>query len=93
MTSSVQKPANRVCKAQIRRFVSTNAIIFARVSSVEQKDNNSLDVQIFKMKEYCVKKNYEVIKQIKLVESSTKGEREHFYEILILSKNKNNQLL
>ena len=68
MTKSVQKPAK--------------AIIFARVSSVEQKDNNSLDAQIFKMKEYCIKKNYEVIKEIKLVESSTRGEREHFYEMI-----------
>ena len=60
----------------------TKAIIFARFSSVEQKDNNSLDGQIFKMKEYCVKKNYEVIKAIKLVESSTRGEREQFYEMI-----------
>lgn len=54
------------------------AVIFARVSSVEQKDNNSLDAQIFKMKEYCTRKGFEIIKEIRLVESSTRGEREQF---------------
>lgn len=58
------------------------AIIFARVSSIEQKDNNSLDAQIFKMREYCVHKKFDIIKKIRLVESSTRGEREQFYEMI-----------
>ena len=58
------------------------AVIFARVSSAEQKDNNSLDSQIFTIKAYCAKKSFEIIKQIKLVESSTRGEREQFYEMI-----------
>jgi site-specific DNA recombinase len=60
----------------------TKAVIFARVSSAEQKDNNSLDSQIFTIKAYCAKKSFEIIKQIKLVESSTRGEREQFYEMI-----------
>lgn len=62
------------------------AVIFARVSSAEQKDNNSLDAQIFKMKEYCVKKKFEIIDEIKLVESSTRGEREQFHEMIAFIK-------
>ncbi len=58
------------------------AVIFARVSSLEQRDNNSLDAQIFKMKEYCTRKGFEIIKEIRLVESSTRGEREQFYEMI-----------
>lgn len=59
------------------------AIIFARVSSDKQEDNNSLDSQIFNMKKYCTKKNLEIIREpIRLVESSTRGEREQFYEMI-----------
>lgn len=54
----------------------TKAVIFARVSSDKPEDNNSLDGQTNNMKTYCAKKNFEIIKEIKLVESSTRGERE-----------------
>ena len=57
------------------------AVIFARVSTKEQ-DIHSLEAQIFKMKEYCNRKKFEVIREIKLVESSTRGEREQFYEMI-----------
>jgi site-specific DNA recombinase len=68
------------------------AVIFARVSSAEQKDNNSLDAQIFKMKEYCVKKKFEIIHEIKLVESSTRGEREQFHEMIAFIKKQKEQV-
>ena len=61
---------------------ATKAVIFARVSSKEQEDNNSLDAQVYKMKEYCTRKGFEIIKEIRLVESSNRGEREQFYEMI-----------
>jgi DNA invertase Pin-like site-specific DNA recombinase len=65
-----------------KTFTSNKAIIFARVSSEAQRDNNSLDVKNFKMKEYCVRKGFEIIKEIMLVESSTKGDRLQFHEMI-----------
>ncbi len=58
------------------------AVIFARVSSDKQEDNNSLDAQTRSMKTYCTRKNFEIIKEIRLVESSTRGERDQFHEMI-----------
>ena len=70
----------------------TKAVIFARVLSAEQKDNNSLDSQIFTIKAYCAKKSFEIIKQIKLVESSTRGEREQFHGMIAFIKKQKEQV-
>ena len=71
---------------------STKAVIFARVSSVDQQDNNSLDAQIHKLKSYCERKGFEIIKEIKLVESSTRGERKQFYEMIDFIRKQKDQV-
>jgi len=55
-----------------------DAIIFTRVSSAEQKDNYSLEAQLHRGREYCQRIGLRVIKEIQLVESSTKGARQEF---------------
>lgn len=66
------------------------AIILARVSSKEQEDNNSIPSQVRRMQEYVQKLGLELSDTYKLVESSTKGNRKKYNEIVIrIRKSKN----
>ena len=59
------------------------AVIFARVSSEEQRRGASLDAQIKTVQDYCDMKNLKLIAPpFKIVESSTHGYRKLFYEML-----------
>lgn len=58
------------------------AIILARVSSNEQEYGKSLEAQLVKSREYAQNKGLDVIKEYRLVESSTRGERKEFYEMI-----------
>ncbi|GHU01861.1 resolvase [Alphaproteobacteria bacterium] len=58
------------------------AVIFARVSSREQELGASIDAQLNTIREYCEKQDLRLIKTFKITESSTKGERKRFYEML-----------
>ncbi len=58
------------------------AVILSRVSTKEQEDGHSLDAQTIFLKEYCKRKNLEVLKEFRIIESSTRGERKEFKEML-----------
>jgi len=59
------------------------AIIIARVSTEEQKEaGNSLPAQIARLKSYCKRKGYKIIKQFNFDESAYKNKRNDFDEIL-----------
>lgn len=59
------------------------AIIFARVSTEEQKKEGfSLPAQIIKMREYCNRKVIAIKSEYEVDESSTKDERKKFEEII-----------
>ena len=59
------------------------AIIIARVSTEEQKEaGNSLPAQINRLKIYCARKGYKIIKQFSFDESAYKNNREEFDRIL-----------
>lgn len=58
------------------------AVIFVRVSSREQEEGYSIEAQLTRLHKYCAQKELEVIKEFKVVESSTRGEREKFYEMI-----------
>lgn len=58
------------------------AVILARVSSKEQEEGHSLDAQLKLLQEYCSRNNLKVIKSFRIIESSTKGERKEFKEML-----------
>lgn len=58
------------------------AVIFARVSSREQEEGYSLDAQISNLRGYSKAHNLNVIKEFVIVESSTRGDRKKFYEMI-----------
>lgn len=59
-----------------------HAVLWIRVSSREQKEGYSLDAQEDRVKNYCIRKGLTVIKQFTIVESSTRGERKEFYNMI-----------
>jgi site-specific DNA recombinase len=63
---------------------ATKAIILSRVSSKDQEEGYSLEVQIDRLEKYCERKGLHILKQFKIVESSTKGDRKDFMEIIKL---------
>ena len=65
---------------------ATKAIILSRVSSKDQEEGYSLEVQIDRLEKYCERKGLHILKQFKIVESSTKGDRKDFMEIIKLIK-------
>ena len=65
----------------------THAIILARVSSAEQREGKSLAAQEASAKEYCKRKQMIVEKTFSITESSTRGERIKFHEMMEYVKN------
>ncbi len=57
------------------------AIIVARVSTDEQKEN-SPDAQLFRMQSYCERNDYLIIKTFSFVESAYKTKRDEFDNII-----------
>lgn len=62
------------------------AIILSRVSTLEQQDGHSIDAQKARLKEYCERRSFKIIKEYEIIESSTKGSRKSFYEMLEFAK-------
>ena len=58
------------------------AISFARVSKQEQAEGASLDAQTDKITEYCNNHNFNIIQEVRLKESSTRGGRKEFHKML-----------
>ncbi|MET0156043.1 MAG: recombinase family protein [Rickettsiales bacterium] len=58
------------------------AVIFARVSSHEQEQGFSIEAQIERLRGYCSRKGFEIVREISVTESSTKGERKQFNEAI-----------
>ena len=58
------------------------AVIFARVSSREQEQGQSIDAQLTNLRTYCARKNLTIIKEYSITESSTRGNRKKFEEML-----------
>lgn len=64
-----------------------NAVLLRRVSTTMQsQEGYSLQNQQEVLKQYCERKGLNIIKDAELVESSTRGERKHFMEILTFCK-------
>ena len=68
-----QNIANEVCK---------QAVIFARVSSEEQARGASIDAQLKSVQGYCISHKFKILETFSIVESSTRGGRTLFYEML-----------
>ena len=78
MRKKYLKPTQEVCN---------KAILFARVSSKRQKEEGvSLDVQMEAITKYCKDKNLKIIKDFSIDESSMKGDRKQYHEMLDLAQ-------
>lgn len=58
------------------------AIIFARVSSRDQEDGQSIPAQVRRLTEYALKKNFKIESTFQVTESSTKETRKQFDQII-----------
>lgn len=61
---------------------ASEAIILSRVSSKDQEDGYSLEVQTDRLEKYCQRKGMRVLQKFTMIESSTKGHRKQFMEII-----------
>ena len=69
------------------------AVLFARVSSREQERGDSIEGQLQTVNDYCQKNNIPVLKEEKITESSFRGERKKFYEMLDFVKKQNGKII
>ncbi len=58
------------------------AVILTRVSTKEQEDGHSLAAQNTRLIEYCKRKKFEIINSFEIIESSTRGDRKKFREVI-----------
>ena len=58
------------------------AIIFVRVSSVNQVEGHSLDAQVSRLQSYYKQNNLEIMKEFSITEDLKTGEREQFHEMI-----------
>lgn len=67
------------------------AVAFARVSRREQEQGASHDAQLNAIRRYCAGCNLNIIQEIKLTESSTRGGRIEFHKMLEFVKKQKNK--
>ena len=65
---------------------ATKAVILVRVSTREQEEGYSIDAQKYRLVEYCQRKNLEVIETFEIIESSSRGDRKQFKEMIKFAK-------
>lgn len=61
---------------------ASKAVILVRVSSREQEEGYSIDAQKHRLENYCARRDIEVLKTFEIVESSTRGDRNKFMELV-----------
>ena len=67
--------------------VCDKALVFARVSSKRQREEGvSLDVQMEAIKKYCQEKKLRIVDEFCIDESSTRGDRKQYHEMLDLAQ-------
>lgn len=69
-----------------KKFKAKKAVIIARVSSKEQEEGYSIDAQLHRLENYCIRNNLEIIRRFDIVESSTQGDRRQFMEMISFVK-------
>ncbi len=69
------------------------AVILARVSSKEQEDGHSLDAQIQSCFKYAIDKNFTVVEQFRIVESSTAIGRPEFSKMVNYVKKQKDKII
>lgn len=69
------------------------AVLFARVSSKRQERGDSIDAQMKSVKDYCIQNNIPILAEYSITESSSKGERKKFYEMIKFIKKQQGKIL
>lgn len=69
------------------------AVILARVSSREQEEGRSIEAQLENIRSYCTKNNLIIEKTFQITESSTKGDRKKFLEMMTYVKSKREKIV
>lgn len=89
LTKSIQRTGGKpMSNALLNRILNpehvppAHAVILARVSSAEQREGKSLKAQEFSAREYCKRKQMIVERVYSFTESSTKGERKQFHQMM-----------
>ncbi len=80
-------------KRKIQEAIPARAVLFARVSSREQERGDSIEAQIKTVRDYCELKSIPILKEYQITESSTKGERKKFYEMLNFIKKQDGKII
>lgn len=62
------------------------AVILTRVSTKEQEESHSLPAQNTRLLGYCSRKGLEVVKTFQIIESSTRGKRKEFMQMIEFCK-------
>lgn len=62
------------------------AVILTRVSTKEQEEGHSLPAQNTRLSDYAKRKGLEVIKTFQIIESSTRGKRKEFMQMIEFCK-------
>ena len=62
------------------------AVILTRVSTKEQEEGHSLPAQNTRLLGYCSRKGLEVVKTFQIIESSTRGKRKEFMQMIDFCK-------
>lgn len=58
------------------------AVIFARVSTKDQEEGHSLDAQVNQALNYAIENELVIVRQFRIIESSTKGKRPEFKQMI-----------
>jgi site-specific DNA recombinase len=85
LTWAIQS-SDRVAKILEGGFSGGKAVILVRVSTEEQEEGHSLDAQRARLVDYCERRNLQVLNSYTIIESSTRGDRKQFMEMLEFAK-------
>ena len=61
---------------------ANKAVILARVSTEDQEKGYSIDAQLNRLENYCERNKFSILDRFQITESSTKGDRDKFYQMI-----------
>lgn len=90
----IERISSIVTPKQTKRPESKRAVIYTRVSTSKQIDNTSLEVQLERCREYCLKNGYTIVQEFGGTYESAKSDegRKEFQKMLSFATNKKNDI-
>ena len=79
--------------AVISESMNKRSLLFCRVSSKEQEMGQSIDAQLQNLRSYCKRQAFSIIKEYAITESSTRGDRKKFTEMLSFVKQQKTKII